>query len=104
RDVRFVPLVFGVVAASYVAAVRAKSVYGHPLTRDQRGRFSLYFAASMAVLFGLGALAKVPEPLEAALRAGAPFLALRVTGLACLGMLVVSAVTFGLVTLFSPRR
>ena len=31
-------------------------------------------------------------------------LALRVTGLACLGMLVVSAVTFGLVTLFSPRR
>ncbi|MFO0641167.1 MAG: ABC transporter ATP-binding protein [Polyangiaceae bacterium] len=104
RDVRFVPLVFGVVAASYVAAVRAKSVYGHPLTRDQRGRFSLYFAASMAVLFGLGALAKVPEPLETALRAGAPFLALRVTGLACLGTLVVSAVTFGLVTLFSPRR
>lgn len=104
QDVRFVPPIFGLVAVAAVAAARAKGVYGHPLTRDQRLRFSLYFSGTFLVLQGFGALAALPKPIEVAVREGGSLVALRFAGAACGITLAMSIVLFGLLTLFSPKK
>jgi len=104
HEVKLVPPLFALVAVAVVAAARGRSVYGHPLTRDQRLRFSLYFSGTVLVLQGLFALLAMPKPLEAMVQDGGGLVALRFAGAACGITLAVSVVLFGLLTLFSPKR
>jgi putative ABC transport system ATP-binding protein len=103
-DVRFVPVVFGLVAAAMVAGWRSKSTFGRPITRDQRLRFALYFSCTILVLQGLVALAAVPKPLEAAVQGQTALVWLRFAGAASGITLAMAIVVYGLLTLFAPRK
>jgi putative ABC transport system ATP-binding protein len=104
KDVRAVPIAFGVVAAAYAGARAGKRAFGRPLTRDQRLRAALYFSATVLLLRGVAALASVPKPVETAVRAAGALAGLRLAGAACGLTLVGALVMYGLMTAFAPRR